>query len=225
MSGKTLRVVFYRHGESAANAGHATTDPASIPLTDVGSRQAEAIAREFLQTPDLVVSSPFLRARQTADPTSVITGVPIQIWPIEEFTYLAPERCQGTTAAQRRSWVESYWDASDPDAVDGDGAESFVSFTERVRAAVERLEELHRQSASFIAVFGHGQFLQALQWLIEASVHSIDAAAMRQFRTRDLARPIANGSSFTVVFDGKRWVPSENSPCAPNDRPEPNAAK
>ena len=225
MSGKTLSVVFYRHGESAANAGQATTDPASIPLTDVGSRQAEAIARAFIQTPDLVVSSPFLRARQTAEPTSVITGVPIQIWPIEEFTYLAPQRCQGTTAAQRRSWVEAYWDASNPDAVDGDGAESFIAFTDRVRAALGRLEQLHRESASFVAVFGHGQFLQALQWLIETSLHSIDATAMRQFRTRDLARPIANGSSFTAVFDGKRWAPCENPPHARDDRPEPRSAK
>lgn len=219
MSGKTLSVVFYRHGESAANAGQATTDPASIPLTDVGSRQAEAIARAFIQTPDLVVSSPFLRARQTAEPTSVITGVPIQIWPIEEFTYLAPQRCQGTTAAPRRSWVEAYWDASNPDAVDGDGAESFIAFTERVRAALRRLEELYREPVSFVAMFGHGQFLQALQWLIETSLHSIDATAMRQFRTRDLARPIANGSSFTAVFDGKRWAPCENPPHARDDRP------
>ena len=210
MSGNILRVVCYRHGESAANAGHATTDPASIPLTDVGLRQADAIAREFSQTPDLLVSSSFLRARQTAEPTSAMTGVPIRIWPIEEFTYLAPQRCQGTTAAQRRSWVEAYWDGSNPGAVDGEGAESFVSFTDRVRAALGRLEELHRESVSFVAVFGHGQFLQALQWLIETSLHSIDAVAMRQFRARDLARPIANGSSFTVVFDGKRWALREN---------------
>lgn len=210
MSGSILRVVCYRHGESAANAGHATTDPASIPLTDVGLRQADAIAREFSQTPDLLVSSSFLRARQTAEPTSAMTGVPIRIWPIEEFTYLAPQRCQGTTAAQRRSWVEAYWDASNPGAVDGEGAESFVSFTDRVRVALGRLEELQRESVSFVAVFGHGQFLQALQWLIETSLHSIDAVAMRQFRARDLAQPIANGSSFTVVFDGKRWALREN---------------
>lgn len=210
MSGRILRVVCYRHGESAANAGHATADPASIPLTDVGLRQADAIAREFSQTPDLLVSSPFLRARQTAEPTSAITGLPIRIWPIEEFTYLAPLRCQGTTAAQRRSWVEAYWDASNPEAIDGEGAESFVSLIDRVRAALGRLEQLHQEPVSFVAVFGHGQFMQALQWWVESSPHSIDQAAMRQFRARDLAQPIANGSSFTVVFDGKRWALREN---------------
>lgn len=218
MSGKILRVVCYRHGESAANAGHATADPASIPLTDVGLRQADAIAREFSQTPDLLVSSPFLRARQTAEPTSAMTGVPIRIWPIEEFTYLAPLRCEGTTAAQRRSWVEAYWETSNPEAIDGAGAESFVALIDRVRAALGQLEELHRESATFVAVFGHGQFLQALQWLIETSPHSIDAAAMRQFRARDRARPIANGSSLTIMYDGKRWAPHES---ARDDRSDP----
>lgn len=207
MSERILRVVCYRHGESAANAGHTTADPASIPLTDAGLRQADAIAREFSQTPDLLVSSPFLRARQTAEPTSAITGVPIRIWPIEEFTYLAPLRCQGTTAAQRRSWVEAYWDTSSPEAIDGEGAESFVSLIDRVRAALGGLEQLHRESVSFVAMFGHGQFFQGLHWLIENPPHSIDQAAMRQFRARDLTRPIVNGSSFAVTFDGLRWAP------------------
>lgn len=80
ISRRILRVVCYRHGESAANAGKATDDPASIPLTDIGLRQADAIAREFPQMPDLLVSSPFLRARQTAESTSAMAGVPIRIW-------------------------------------------------------------------------------------------------------------------------------------------------
>lgn len=35
-----LTVHFVRHGESAANAGNATSDPALIPLTEKGWEQA-----------------------------------------------------------------------------------------------------------------------------------------------------------------------------------------
>lgn len=46
-----------RHGESAANAGSATTDPATIPLTLVGRDQAVRVAAGLLQKPDLIVVS------------------------------------------------------------------------------------------------------------------------------------------------------------------------
>ncbi|WP_458366939.1 phosphoglycerate mutase family protein [Burkholderia pseudomallei] len=61
-----LRVACFRHGESAANAGDATDDPASIPLTERGAQQAIAIARRFTSPPGIVICSPFYRAQQTA---------------------------------------------------------------------------------------------------------------------------------------------------------------
>ncbi|WP_094780672.1 phosphoglycerate mutase family protein [Paraburkholderia ribeironis] len=57
-----LRVLCFRHGESAANAGHATGDPASIALTEMGEKQARAISRRLTESPAVVICSPFLRA-------------------------------------------------------------------------------------------------------------------------------------------------------------------
>lgn len=197
-----LTVHFVRHGESAANAGNATSDPALIPLTDIGWEQARAVAESFGQAPGLIVTSPFARAADTARPTvERFPGVPVEIWSVEEFTYLSPSRCANTTAADRRPWVESYWLSADPDFVDGPGTESFASLIQRAR---ESLRRLHGMSG-MVAVFGHGQFIQAVRWLVAQSPERIDPKAMRAFRTFDLDHVITNCQVITVNHDGHRW--------------------
>ncbi|WP_338154802.1 histidine phosphatase family protein [Burkholderia thailandensis] len=207
-----LRVACFRHGESAANAGDATHDPASIPLTEKGEQQALAISQCFADPPNIVIGSPFDRARQTAAPTlSRFPSTPIETWPIQEFTYLAPAKCVGTSAAQRRPWVEAYWDTSDPTLVDGPGAESFTAFIERVRVALNRLTKLPRSSDLTVVMFGHGQFFQAMRWLIETGAPIINADAMRAFRRIDQRSPIHNGDGFAATFDGQLWMLEQGS--------------
>ena len=64
-----IRVFLIRHGESESNAGLASAGPGSAPLTADGHQQAEQIARVLADVPALIVTSPYLRARQTAQPT------------------------------------------------------------------------------------------------------------------------------------------------------------
>lgn len=52
------KVVLIHHGESVANAGFPTSDPASIPLTEDGRLQAEQIAEKMKIVPDLIIVSP-----------------------------------------------------------------------------------------------------------------------------------------------------------------------
>lgn len=197
-----LTVHFVRHGESAANAGNATSDPALIPLTDRGWEQARAVAESFGQAPGLIVTSPFARAADTARPTiERFSDVPVEIWPIEEFTYLSPSRCANTTVSDRRPWVEGYWTSADPEFVDGAGTESFASLIQRAR---ESLRRLHGMSGT-VAVFGHGQFIQAVRWLVAESPERIDSEAMRTFHAFDLEHTISNCQVITINHDGQRW--------------------
>ena len=98
------RIWLIRHGESIANAGEATQDHRNIPLSELGLKQAQALALQIPKKPDLIVTSPYLRAQQTAMCTigrfpDTVTG----IWDcVHEFVYLAPATCVGTTSQQRR---------------------------------------------------------------------------------------------------------------------------
>lgn len=82
---KNVRLI--RHGESAANAGEASLDHASIPLTAKGVEQAYLVAESFAQAPTLIVASPFARAQSTAMATAArFAAIPFETWPIHEFT-------------------------------------------------------------------------------------------------------------------------------------------
>lgn len=90
-------------------------------------------------------------------------------------TYLEPARCASTTVAQRRVWVEEYWSRSDPKFRDGAGAESFLDFTSRAQSFLDRLAE---HPDDDIAVFSHGQFINAVAWLIKCKSPQIDGQSM-----------------------------------------------
>ena len=179
-----------RHGESAANAGIATTDPATIPLTPAGRDQAQEVAIAFSQRPNLIVVSLYLRTRQTAEPTmDRFPDVLVETWPVQEFTYLSPGRCVATTAEQRRPLVDAYWRRCDADHTDGPGAESFSAMLDRVRDLRHRLAT---HPAGCIVVFTHGQVMQALR-LLDAYPGDADRELMARFLEFDRHSPVHNG--------------------------------
>lgn len=210
---KHVRLI--RHGESAANAGEASSDHASIPLTPKGVEQAHLVAGSFAQAPDLIVASPFSRAQATAMSTAnAFSSVPLETWPIHEFTYLEPGRCANTTVAQRRAWVEAYWYRSDPAFTDGDGAESFLDFISRAQSFLDQLAD---HPAQDIAVFSHGQFINAVAWLIERKPLGIDGEAMVDWREYEIANHVPNcgGCLLSKDPDEAGWRVSRSAPEEP----------
>ena len=82
-----LTVWFIRHGESEGNVGLATSESAMIRLTARGIEQAELIALAFIEPPTLIVTSPYLRAKQTAQLTLLrFPDARREEWPVHEFT-------------------------------------------------------------------------------------------------------------------------------------------
>ncbi len=198
MAAEPTRINFFRHGESISNAGAATSDPASIPLTDCGRNQAEQIAQSYEARPTLIVVSSYQRTWQTAAPVIArFPEVPVEEWPVQEFTYLEPSRCMGTTGAERRAWVEHYWKSCSAEYCDGPGAESFMDLLRRVKETRSRLEGL--PTGSQVAVFTHGQLLQALRLLVYFPALT-DAAMKDRFEVLDQERPIANGARIEGII-------------------------
>lgn len=203
---KNVRLV--RHGESAANAGAATPDHANIPLTEKGIEQAKRVAQSVGRAPELIVASPFSRAQATADATlSVFPEAPFETWPIEEFTYLDPARCVNTTVGQRKAWVDEYWANANPSYIDG--AESFLEFVGRARSF---LDDLATHPAQDILAFSHGQFLNAVAWLIERKPLQVDAQAMIEWRRYEIDNHVRNGCGYivTLALGDSSWAVSNS---------------
>lgn len=69
-----------RHGRTALNALGVLRGHQDLPLDDVGRVQAYALAGALAYVrPRRIVSSPLLRARQTAEPLSAMTGLPLEV--------------------------------------------------------------------------------------------------------------------------------------------------
>jgi len=153
---------FIRHGESESNAGLASTSPQSIKLTKKGLQQAECIADYIQNKPSLFIHSPYLRTKQTGQPSfNKFPDVPIEVWPIQEFTYLPEKDYFQTTTMQRYPKAQEYFRKGDPDYIAGEGAESFNQFRSRIKIAFDNLRTL---DSEFTVIFGHGWFMRASLW-------------------------------------------------------------
>ena len=187
---KSIRLI--RHAESAANAGLRTSDPGEIPLTENGKAAAARAALEYDgHAPELIVVSPYLRARQTAAP--FITRFPEATvdatWPVHEFTYISPERGVGSTFDERKPMVAAYWGEASPGYVDGPQSESFKGFIGRV---TDSLANLRGRKEASILVVGHGIFMRAAEFYQRPTEDPADPESMRRFRHYTLECPVPN---------------------------------
>jgi broad specificity phosphatase PhoE len=112
--------------------------------------------------------------------------------------------------------VREYWNQANPSFVDGDGAESFLEFVTRAQAFLRRLAA---HPAKDIVVFSHGQFINAVAWLIERQPTEIDSRAMADWREYEIANHVENCGGYQLVYEcrdsGWRLMPK----AAFDDRP------
>ncbi len=121
------QVLLLRHGQSILNLGLAAENDTLAPLTEEGVRQAEQASRDLPFEPELVASSPYRRTIQTAEPIRKrFLQAKWELWnELHEFTYLKPASCTGLTRDERRPRSRAYWQATDPDYIDGEGGGEF----------------------------------------------------------------------------------------------------
>jgi probable phosphoglycerate mutase len=200
-----MRAIFIRHGQSTGNAGIPCEDLALLKLTEQGCQQSRDVAVSWTERPDLIVTSPYLRAQQTAVPTiERFPDAPVEVWPIQEFTYLQPSRWNGTLSSERMPYIERYWTEADPEFCDGEGAESFSTLLKRGEDALQRLASL--PTDTLVYVFSHGQFIQAVRWLVVDSKLS-DREKMRKFWGKG-SPAIANAERIELRFIDGNWEPT-----------------
>lgn len=118
-----------RHGQTAENARGLLLGRQDPPLSEIGRRQAAALARTI--SPARVVSSPLRRARQTAD----AFGQPVVV--DERWIELDYGELDGRRPEEVSEDVWGRW-RSDTSFVPA-GGESLVALGDRVRSACEEL--------------------------------------------------------------------------------------
>ncbi len=130
-----LQLYLIRHAESMGNIEtEEEFDAVNPPLTANGKRQAEALGRRFEENkPDVLYSSPLMRARQTAEELKT------------EITVL-------NELAEKDVFIEK-----DGFSVAHESDEDCAKRAERI---IEMLKEKH--SGKSVAVVSHGEFIQFL---------------------------------------------------------------
>jgi broad specificity phosphatase PhoE len=191
-----------RHGQSAGNvardlaeaAGHHLIDIADrdmdVPLSELGERQADALGRWFGglpadERPEVLMCSPYVRARQTAERIRAAGGPQFSDLPIcsderlreKEFGILDRLTVHGirevhpALAEQRRHVGKFYFRPP--------GGESWCDVILRLRSVVEMLTREHRRQR--VLIVAHQVTVNCFRYLIEglteAQILEIDRLA------------------------------------------------
>ncbi|MFJ9557490.1 histidine phosphatase family protein [Nocardiopsis sp. NPDC101807] len=138
------RLVLLRHGQTPLSVEGRFAGRGDIPLTEEGRAQAGAAARRLAERPiDAVVSSPLLRARDTAALAARELGLPVEV--DEGFVETDFGAWEGLTFAEARERAPEAVDRwlADPE-VGPPGGESFAAVARRVEKARDALVGRHR---------------------------------------------------------------------------------
>lgn len=154
-------LILVRHGRTALNASGCLQGRIDEPLDDVGLTQAKAVAT-YVGPVDELISSPLLRARQTAD----AFGMPYTV--DERWIELSYGELEGRPAADAMSaeaW--EHW-RNDPTYAPP-GGESLVELDARVRGALADLSD--QAGRRTVVVVSHVSPIKAaVAWVLGAPV-------------------------------------------------------
>lgn len=147
------RALLVRHCESSGQAHDA-------PLTPRGSEQAEALA-DFLSPRPIarIVSSPYLRARQSVEPLARKLGLEIELDARLAERTLSPRPIDGWREVVARSFVDPKFSVPGGES----GAETLARGLEAIRPLLESAAR-----DRLVVIASHGQLLSLV-------LHSIDS--------------------------------------------------
>ena len=103
-------VTLVRHGQTASSARSAYSGRSDIPLTDAGREQARQAAQQLVGAGvDAVITSPLIRARDTAQAIADATGAPLTV--DERLTEVDYGAFEGLDRAEAREQLGAPFDA------------------------------------------------------------------------------------------------------------------
>ncbi len=149
------QVYFVRHGEKASSNTYNSKKNSTLELTERGEQQARAVGR-FLKPLSIQIgfSSPYTRARRTAELSNETLTIPISIEPsFSERVLLAKDAVSELESKLVFDKSQADW------TYHTDSGESLVAVVNRFTKGVNRI--LLDKSLERIVVFTHGRALQS----------------------------------------------------------------
>jgi len=179
--------VFLRHGESVGNAEARWQGQSDYMLTEKGRGQAQALAKRWKSEGmkfDLIVSSPLVRAKETAEIIASTLGARVELDPILLERDIG--EMEGLTAEEvRKKPQPPYVTPYDP--VGGEGEGDWELF---LRAGQALHDILRRPPGSYLIV-SHGGLLNQLMHAIVGIAPHVDPSGVRfRFENTAFARAI-----------------------------------
>jgi broad specificity phosphatase PhoE len=179
--------VFLRHGESIGNAQARWQGQSDYALTDKGRAQAEALAKRWKSEGvkfDLIVASPLVRAKETAEIIAGALDAKVELVPILMERHIG--EMEGLTAEEvRKKSQPPHLTPYDP--IGGEGEGDWALFL-RAGQALHGL--LRRPPGSYLIV-SHGGLLNQLMNAIVGIAPHIDPSGVRfRFENAAFARVI-----------------------------------
>ena len=160
-------LILVRHGRTSANAAGLLQGRVDNELDAVGVQQADQIAVALSRTaqrPDRIVSSPLLRARQTAEATARRLGLEVSV--DERWAELDYGEWDGLPVSEVRVSEWQRWRADTGFAPPG--GESLAELNDRVSTACDELAAV--AAGRNVAVFTHvSPIKSAVRWALGTS--------------------------------------------------------
>jgi probable phosphoglycerate mutase len=153
------RLILVRHGESSGNRDRIyATSPHDLPLTELGYRQAREAARRIGQLfrPELVVTSAYLRAHETARIIADALGLPLEVEPNLHEREIGAHRGRPYDSFL----TEPDYDPQRPWAWKPQDGESYEEVQARAAPILDRLAAAH--PARDVVVVSHGGVMTTL---------------------------------------------------------------
>jgi broad specificity phosphatase PhoE len=190
-------ITFLRHGLSIANAHNVLQGQHDFPLAEEGRLQVEKLARHWASQQrkfDRIISSPLLRASETARLIGEALGVDVEfdeIWMERQFGM-----AEGSDYEVARNWYKDRPLPSDYEPFYENGESEWDLF---LRAG-QAIQGLIRRPAGAYLVVSHGGILGA-------TLRAILGSAPRGGRERPVHIDFANTGYAVVHYDDQtaRW--------------------
>jgi len=181
-----FHITLLRHGESVGNAESRWQGQADFPLNDTGRAQVNALARRWKKEDvkfDLLISSPLMRAKETAEIIAALLNLKI------EFDPLWLERDNGDfaglTANEVRQNFQKTSFSTPYDSVGGDGEGDWELFL-RGGQALHNL--LKREPARYLIVSHGGVLNQVMHAIVGVAPQANNAGSRFRFNNTAFAQ-------------------------------------